>query len=167
MNLIHACQESLQQTERLLRRLGPVQFTAAHASCFGASIGQHVRHCLDHFEQFLDGAGTGCLDYDSRKRNTAVEQDLAAALAHTRALRKRLDHLGGRLTEEQPVQVRIDCGGPGSSTQPSSVGRELQFLISHTVHHFAIIGIMCHSQNIPLEPDFGVAPSTVRHRNTA
>ena len=53
-----------------------------------------------------------------------------------------------------------DCGNPSSST----LGRELQFLVSHTVHHFAIIGAICHRMDIELAPTFGIAPSTLKHR---
>ncbi|NIP97468.1 MAG: hypothetical protein GWO24_30170, partial [Akkermansiaceae bacterium] len=44
------------------------------------------------------------------------------------------------------------------------LGRELQFLVSHTVHHFAMIGGICRALGVALEDDFGVAPSTIRHR---
>jgi len=167
MNLFAACQESLHQTERLLHRVDPVHYQTPHAACFGATLGQHVRHCLDHYEQFLDGVGTGYLDYDSRRRNPEIETHPDQALAQVCSLRSRLETVGSSLEPTQPVQVKIDCGGAAPSVQASTVGRELQFLISHTIHHFAIIGVMCNAMGIPLDPDFGVAPSTIRHRHSA
>jgi uncharacterized damage-inducible protein DinB len=44
---------------------------------------------------------------------------------------------------------------------PSSVARELAFVISHTIHHNAQIALLAHrlgSRRLP--PGFGVAPST-------
>jgi len=41
----------------------------------------------------------------------------------------------------------------------------LTFLHSHTVHHHALIRIMLKYQKIPLSRDFGVAPSTSKHRH--
>ena len=43
-------------------------------------------------------------------------------------------------------------------------GRELLFLISHTVHHFALIAFMLRSFGIEPGDKFGVAPSTLRYR---
>jgi hypothetical protein len=43
------------------------------------------------------------------------------------------------------------------------VGRELQYLLSHTIHHYAIIGSILRAQGVEPGPDFGVAPSTLRH----
>lgn len=45
----------------------------------------------------------------------------------------------------------------------SSVGRELQFLVNHTVHHFAMIRGICQRAGNELDPDFGMALSTLRH----
>jgi hypothetical protein len=43
----------------------------------------------------------------------------------------------------------------------TSVGRELQFLVSHTVHHYAVIAAMLRPQGVEPGADFGVAPSTL------
>jgi hypothetical protein len=48
----------------------------------------------------------------------------------------------------------------------SSVGRELQMLSSHAVHHFALIGFILGLLGVTLPPNFGVAPSTLHHRET-
>jgi hypothetical protein len=70
------------------------------------------------------------------------------------------------LEGEPPVGllVKMDCGGDEIEWQPSTTGRELQFLVSHTVHHFAMIGGICRALEVEMEENFGVAPSTLRHR---
>ena len=70
------------------------------------------------------------------------------------------------IEEETPVGVlvKMDCGGEDDGWQPSTLGRELQFLVSHTVHHFAMIGGMCSCLDVKMEEGFGVAPSTLKYR---
>jgi len=46
----------------------------------------------------------------------------------------------------------------------TSIKRELAFLLSHTIHHYAIVAIICRLQGLSVEDDFGIAPSTLRHR---
>lgn len=46
----------------------------------------------------------------------------------------------------------------------SSLGRELQLLISHTVHHYAMMALVLRGQGIDPGPEFGVALSTFRYR---
>ena len=51
--------------------------------------------------------------------------------------------------------------------RPSSVGRELQFLVSHTVHHYALIRLLLEDHGIYAGEEFGVAPSTLAHQRAA
>ena len=61
---------------------------------------------------------------------------------------------------------RIEPNGltDGGHGCPSTVRRELIFLVSHTVHHYALIAVMLRHQAVGLPADFGVAPSTLRHQ---
>jgi hypothetical protein len=40
----------------------------------------------------------------------------------------------------------------------------LAFVLSHTIHHNAIIGVMANTLDIPLPARFGYAPSTIAHQ---
>ena len=63
------------------------------------------------------------------------------------------------------VDVRTASSPDGAvAWQRSSVGRELQFLVSHTVHHSAMVAASCRVRGLPVSSDYGVAPSTQRHR---
>ena len=44
----------------------------------------------------------------------------------------------------------------------STLSRELQFLVSHTVHHDALIAAAARALGVATEPDFGIAPSTLK-----
>jgi hypothetical protein len=45
----------------------------------------------------------------------------------------------------------------------SSIGRELQFLLSHTIHHYALIALALRLQGYEPSAEFGVAPSTLQY----
>ena len=47
----------------------------------------------------------------------------------------------------------------------STVGRELAYLLSHTIHHYALIRLLAYDHGVRLDAEFGVAPSTLKHRD--
>ncbi|MCB1237089.1 MAG: hypothetical protein KDM91_18620 [Verrucomicrobiae bacterium] len=166
--LWHACERFLGQARTLTLELDSARYSAPHANCFGGSIGGHIRHCLEHFEQFRAGLESGDIDYDARQRGTPEESDPARATDRLGELAEwfaRQEEDGG-IAPNRPVRVRVDCGTGSECREGSTVGRELQFLVSHTVHHFAIIAIMCEAQGIRVSPDFGIAPSTLKHQRS-
>jgi hypothetical protein len=160
--LLDSCFHYLGQAKRLLGTLDATTYTVPHANCFGAAIGGHVRHISEHFECFLAGLDTGRVDYDARVRDRSVETCPRTALERLHEVETRLLEVRPELFPGKQVDVKTDCGGD-ITWATSTVSRELQFLVSHTVHHFAILGIMCHSLGIECEEGFGVAPSTLRH----
>lgn len=122
-----------------------------------------MRHCIEHYHSFLVGTKCGRVDYDDRKRDERLETITAEAITALNRIASVFETL---LESDPPVGllVKMDCGGSEIEWQPSTLGRELQFLVSHTVHHFAMIGGICRALGVELEDDFGVAPSTIRHR---
>jgi hypothetical protein len=131
-----------------------------------APVGAQYRHVLEHYQSFLGGRPLGRIDYDDRPRNERLESSRPAALEATRACLAGIDALEG--SADDPVVVQLDSGaGPDRPDwRASSVGRELQFLSSHTVHHFALIKLLLDG-SATLEADFGMAPSTIAHQRTA
>jgi len=138
-------------------------------------VGVHLRHVLDHFDAFLDGLAPGCIDYDARARDEATEVDIDVARARLRATIARLELLGpaeesAAVWAAREMQVRMDLGGRSAAREHScisSLGRELQYLVAHTVHHFALIAVALRSCGHQLPADFGVAPSTLRHEESS
>lgn len=164
MTLLRSCRIYLQQGYDLVSGLDSVQYTLPHAACFGGTVGGHIRHCLDHFERLLEGISTGNVDYDCRERGGPSELEPEAAAQRILLISRLLEQSEGSLDEEKEILVKLDCGGDEAHWKRSTVGRELQFLVSHMVHHFAIIGIMCQSVGKELPENFGLAPSTIRHQ---
>ncbi len=49
---------------------------------------------------------------------------------------------------------------------PTSLGRELAFVMSHTIHHNALIGVIAKLLGIDVPERFGYAPSTLAYLET-
>jgi uncharacterized damage-inducible protein DinB len=133
-----------------------------------APIGAHFRHVLDHYTAFFAGLALGRIDYDARAREAALESDPARATAAAQRIIEQLERIAPGLAA-QPVQVNtavatVEHGRPHWAD--STVGRELAFLMSHTVHHYALIALHARQRGVELGDDFGVAPSTIEYRST-
>lgn len=133
-----------------------------------STVGAQYRHILDHYRSLLDGLGDGRVDYDRRGRDPALEQDRAAAARATGDLIERLQDLA-RSPRDFPLRVIQSAGGDEADEAPqlSSLGRELLFLVSHTVHHFAIIKLLLAERGVACDPELGMAPSTLAYRRAA
>jgi hypothetical protein len=128
-----------------------------------SGIGVHLRHALDFYLLFLDGLQTAQIDYDRRARDKRVEQD--RAYAHD-----LIDEIIGRLRAisdvETGVRVKVDIAADASdphSYAGSTVKRELQALVGHTIHHYALITYALKVQGREPAAGFGIAPSTLDH----
>lgn len=158
----------LQQASDLVGALSDAEYLNAAPATYGSGIGAHLRHCLDHYTNFLAGLDCARIDYDARQRDVRVEQDRGFALSCMESLRARLAGLRDR-GQDAALEVKMDCGDqtdPATWWSRSSVCRELQFLISHTVHHYALIAFMLRQQGRDPGPRFGVAPSTIRYNES-
>lgn len=124
------------------------------------SVGGHVRHCLDHVDALLRAVTSGVCNYDERVRGTAVEDDPALACARLAACRMRLRALPEALLG-QPLALSVRLTRDGLQVQaPTTVGREVAFVLSHTVHHAALVAVLLEDQGIARPEHFGLAPST-------
>ncbi len=137
------------------------------AEAYDACIGGHFRHVLEHYATFADGLANGRINYDSRPRDMRLEEDPAFAADTARRLQALMDRFpAAQIDDEVEVWIDTSCDphqGDGCFGR-STIRRELYFLLSHTVHHFALISIMCRMQGLIPAADFGVAPSTLRHQ---
>jgi len=129
-------------------------------------VGGHLRHCLDFYDCFLKGLESGHVDYDARCRDPRVETDRRYAMDRINGIIERLGRLQ-RGEEERLVDVSMDKSerdAGGEVWSRATVRRELQFLRSHTVHHYALIAAVLRLLDVEPGEEFGVAPSTLEHR---
>ena len=154
----------LNQGRDLLQRVDDrIYVTAPENRPRAAGIGPHLRHCLDFYLCFLRDLESGRIDYDRRDRDSPVEIDRSSALETIGRIGRRI-----QLIEtddiERPIEVlhdRAPLEEDASCWHPSTVGRELRFLISHTVHHYALIALILRMQGVEPGDEFGVAPATL------
>lgn len=154
----------LEQALGLLAAIDNRLYASVPTGIAKAGVGGHLRHCLDFYDSFLRGVGEGRIDYDCRERNELIEKDRSAATVKIETVIRQLRELpvaDGLQTLR--VKLEGEQAQESSAWSRSSVSRELQFLLSHTVHHYALIALLLRVQGFDLPPDFGVAPSTLKH----
>ena len=158
----------LHQGRQLLDRLDDRLFSQAPTGLSNASVGAHLRHAIDCYRCFLAGLADGKIDYDARQRQTAVESDRTTADAAMAEIACALEGIDHRALEDS-LDVKVDAAAwedPAQHWHRSTLGRELQFLLSHTVHHYALIALILRAQGFDPGADFGVAPSTLEHQRS-
>lgn len=150
----------LAQLEAVIARLDDDQYRTPHPQGLSGSIGGHVRHCLDHVAALAAGATSGRLTYDARLRGTPVETSPDAARLEIDGLCRHLTSIASRdLVRPVEIVAALDRSG-ASIAVASSVGRELAFVVSHTIHHFAVVSLLLRDFGLAPPPGFGYAPST-------
>ena len=138
------------------------------ALSYAAPVGAHLRHVIEHCEALLCPAEIGIVDYDQRPRDRELERQPTLARARLEALLARLL----QWTDAQldaPLQVRGLGGltGDFDFAMNSSAGRELVFVASHAIHHYALLQAHCKQHGIPINAQIGRAPATVAHECAA
>lgn len=152
----------LLQGQDLLASLDRETYAASNGG--RSPIGAHVRHVVDYYRCFLRGLESGRVDYDARERDPGIEADPERASAAIQDLVDRFKGLD-RDGREKPLQIKVDTREDEDLVwSRSTVARELQFLVSHTVHHYALIAMQLRQQGIDPGKSLGVAPSTLEHQ---
>jgi hypothetical protein len=164
-NLIADNIEALRQGLRLIERLNDRFYTQSNAGLSLSPVGGHFRHCIDFYHSFLAGVESGRINYDYRERDERIEQNRLFAAAKLKLIIESLNRLTG-IKDRREIEVKLegssnDENGPDWSR--SSLMRELQFLISHTIHHYSLIALALRVQGFEPGAEFGVAPSTLKH----
>ncbi len=161
--LIEANRNCLQQGMDFLRLIPADLYSKPCQGVFGSSIGGHFRHNLDHYQAFKDGFSKGRVDYDARERQPAIENEPGIAAEVSQQLLAFFDNIAGE-DLDKTMQIRMDDGGD-SAWSRTSLRRELQFLLSHTIHHYALVVSIAARFGYADFPDgFGIAPSTLHYK---
>jgi uncharacterized damage-inducible protein DinB len=152
-----------RQLADVIESLTAGQYRQKPVGIVPSSVGGHVRHCLDHVQGVLAAVQTGRLNYDHRERGTEVETDRHAALCTIQLQERQLRRLAW-LRSDLPLELTALL----SPTLPpvtvtTSLGRELAFLLSHTVHHSALVAVMVKLLGESVPERFGYAPATIAH----
>ena len=163
--LVRAAQDVLLQGLGLVFELHDHAYSRVAAAPFNASIGQHYRHVLEHFQSLIRGIRIREINYDARERNPRLQSEVTYAAIATCDVMRALK----RYSEETialPCKVinSVGYGASNPSIFESNASRELAYCIGHAIHHYAIVRLICHEIGVTVPTEFGVAPSTFRHR---
>lgn len=152
----------LLQLQDLLEDLTDEQYMRKIKLLSNATLGQHTRHIIEFFLELNAGYVTGKVNYDKRERDYRIETGRACAMD---SLTKIISLLN---KENKALALMVDYNN--DNEEPGFVetnySRELVYNLEHTVHHMALLRIGVNAvSTIVLPVDFGVAISTLKHRN--
>jgi len=165
MNLRHACSGILTQLTDLVTQISEHDFTRPAETLSNSTIGQHVRHTLEFFLCFENGYSSGVINYDKRAHDKLIESDKYIALS---AINRIRNFIATFVEKPLKLEVGYDLMSDDFVTIETTATRELVYNIEHAVHHMAImkIGMREIASYIRLSPDFGVAASTIRYKDS-
>lgn len=158
-NLVDANRMLLDGAAALFSQLDDKLYTETYPAYHSGSIGQHLRHVLDHYRSILDRRD-GYIDYDARRRHSRVETCRQTALAEISGILQELPALADEdvlVSSENSIRETVVVHAR------STLMRELMFATSHAVHHFALIAMLIRMKGIAVPADFGVAPATLTY----
>jgi len=163
MHIIKENVLNLEELNEFLARLPEKEFTKKVELLGGSTIGQHIRHILEFYIS-LKNCKTGEICYDDRIRDKRLENELLFAQHSIETLIVELL----KIDEDQQLFVKANhsLAQDFVSHLKSSLFRELAYALDHSTHHLAIIKLALKAENVILDlpPNFGIAPSTVRHK---
>jgi hypothetical protein len=161
MQLQQAVNNIFVQLADSLNQLSQEEYSQPCKTLFNNTIGQHVRHIIELFQCLEKGYDSGVVNYEKRKRDTAIESDKELAS-------RLLLEIHGGLSKENKA-LTLEASYDDHTTEPilfdTNYNREIAYNLEHTIHHMALIRVGINEiSSIELPEDFGVASSTVKYR---
>ena len=154
--------EIIDQLIDLLNDIESTVYKNALQPLHYSTVGQHVRHITEFYLCALKSNENGVVDYDARERNLLIEIDKDFTVEILGNVKNQLNSL----KSDRNLILKSKFGGDEAMDIPSSLFRELTYLIEHTIHHLAIIKIGLNEvyPEIEIPKNFGVAHSTIRYQ---
>lgn len=159
--LLDATLEVLQQVKKLIDSCETEAY-ARPCEYSMSSVGQHIRHILDHFLVFQQGLDDGCINYNLRSRGNIVESNPQAALQKIAALREWFKDVD---LQNRSIQVisEISVSQINDMNLHSNIQRELIYIINHTIHHIAYASLVANHLCQKVDVNLGIAPATATY----
>lgn len=142
--------------------LGQKDYTHQEPDLFPhGTFGAHLRHVVEFYFCFLEGIKEGKVDYAMRRRDLSIEESLEEGLSAIQRVVDSLENFNAS-DLDKPLQLKSESDHEDIWLS-SCVLRELEYLIHHSVHHFALMSAQVRQMGRPIPHTFGVARSTLRH----
>lgn len=156
--------EVLQQAVDLLEGMSSDEFQEVVQPHLSGSIGQHLRHVIDHYLALEQGIESGTVDYNMRNREANIEQSPIAASDSIKAIQSWLGSLTkDALSADIQVISEVSISHIENVNCRSTLLREIVFASSHAIHHFSLISIIRSLQGASVPKYFGYAPATISY----
>jgi uncharacterized damage-inducible protein DinB len=150
-----------QQLINCLQQLTKEQYTAKSNLLNGSTIGGHTRHVIELFQCLLNGYESNSINYEKRKRDITIEVDKETAC-------NLLSHIESNINQPNKnlqLQGCFTTVNDDAGEVATNYYREVIYNIEHAIHHMALIRVGVNEvSDISLPQDFGVAPSTIKHK---
>ena len=155
---IESIQKTLQELSHLLSQLTNDDYTCQCHGLSNATIGEHTRHIIELFQCLENQYESGIVNYDSRKRDYAIQTSTETAKSAIEAISANLDKPNKKILLHQIIDgktIEIE----------SNYHRELLYNLEHCIHHQALIKVaVLENDSITIDENFGVARSTIEYR---
>lgn len=158
-NISKSVIEQLGKLQTIIQELGDDMYTRHIPIMYDASVGMHARHIIEMYLCLLKAVKLQVpVDYDARDRDVKIETDPAFASEQISMICQKIS----KTNFEESLEVVCH-----NMRVPSNYQRELLYQIEHSIHHMALIKTGLRSLDIIIEDEtFGVAPSTITHKQT-
>lgn len=162
MQLQIAVRNVFGQLAASLCQLSPEEYPRPCIVLSGNTVGQHVRHIIELFQELENGYERGIVNYEKRKRDKTLENNTQLACQTLSRIGEWLDKPDKPLLLEAVYDD--PAGVPLSIT--TNYYREIAYNLEHTIHHMALIRIGVHeiNENLLLPEEYGIASATVKYR---
>ena len=153
-----AIKTALEELKMVLAQLSNNDYSLPILFLGNASIGEHTRHIIEMFQCLLSSYETGLLNYDNRLRNNLIETNAKFAIQNIDEIIFSIDKNNKKINLNQLLFDQ-------NITLESNYFRELLYNLEHCIHHQALIKVaLFQFENIQIVENFGIAPSTIKHR---
>lgn len=166
-HLKSASAQILAQLADLMGRISPEEYAKPLPVLSGNTIGKHVRHVIEFYQALFIHQNNGSINYDKRPRDLVLETNPLKVSETIAQIIEQSDKA------HQDVHLILEAcfisSGQDLVEISSNLSRELAYNIEHAIHHMAIVQIAVRNSfpNIQLPSDFGIAVSTLKHRDSS
>ncbi|KOY85939.1 hypothetical protein AD998_07095 [bacterium 336/3] len=123
-----------------------------------ATIGEHTRHIIELFQQLLVGYESKNINYDKRKRDIHIQENVDFAI-------ECIANVIQNLEKDNKTLYLTTLYNNQDIITITNYHRELMYNIEHCIHHQAIIKIaFLYFEKTNIDENFGVAKSTIEYR---
>lgn len=154
--------EGLDQGIALLTAMTDEQYCMRAKPHMHSCIGEHLRHVLDLYYALKDNIAAKMIDYDMRRRGALVESCRLTGLLELRQIKAWLLTLQPHMMNDKLIMsTEVSVVHTDVAQVETSLIRELIFVSTHAVHHYALMDISAKLCDFATPKNMGVAPATL------